>query len=45
MSLLSCVDLAIVLSNCKIVATGTPTELINNTEAKAAYFGDSFKIN
>ena len=43
--LLSCVDIAIVLSNCKVVASGTPSELINNEEAKTAYFGDSFKIN
>ncbi|MDC0363980.1 ATP-binding cassette domain-containing protein [Candidatus Pelagibacter sp.] len=43
--LLSCVDIAIVLSNCKVVASGTPSELINNNEAKDAYFGESFKIN
>ena len=43
--LLTCVDIAIVLSNCKIVASGTPSELINNVEAKSAYFGDSFNIN
>lgn len=43
--LLTCVDVAIVLSNCKIVAQGTPSELINNTNAKSAYFGDSFKFN
>ena len=43
--LLSCVDVAIILSNCKIVAKGTPSELINNTKAKKAYFGDSFKFN
>jgi lipopolysaccharide export system ATP-binding protein len=43
--LLTCVDVAIVLSNCKIVASGTPSELINNNEAKSAYFGDSFKLN
>ena len=43
--LLTCVDLAIVLSNCKIVASGTPSELINNNEAKSAYFGDSFKLD
>ena len=43
--LLSCVDVAIVLSNCKIVAKGTPSMLINNAEAKTAYFGNSFKIN
>ena len=43
--LLSCVDVAIVLSNCKIIAKGTPSELINNIKAKNAYFGDSFKFN
>ena len=43
--LLTCVDVALVLSNCKIVASGTPSELINNHEAKTAYFGDSFKIS
>ena len=43
--LLSCVDVAIVLSNCKIIAQGTPSELINNPNAKTAYFGDSFKFN
>ena len=43
--LLSCVDIAVILSNCKIVAQGSPSDLVNNTEAKNAYFGDSFKIN
>ena len=43
--LLSCVDVAIILSNCKIVAKGTPSELINDKNAKNAYFGDSFKFN
>ena len=43
--LLSCVDSAILLSNCKIIAQGTPSELVNNIEAKDAYFGDSFKFN
>ena len=43
--LLSCVDSAILLSNCKIVAQGTPSELVNNIEAKDAYFGDSFTFN
>ena len=43
--LLSCVDVAVILSNCKIVANGTPSELINDDKAKSAYFGDSFKIN
>ena len=43
--LLSCVDIAIILSNCKIIASGTPANLIKNVDAKSAYFGDSFKIN
>jgi lipopolysaccharide export system ATP-binding protein len=43
--LLSCVDNAIILSNCKIVAKGAPLELINNTQAKNAYFGQTFKFN
>ena len=42
--LLKICDFSIVLSNCKIVASGTPSELINNPEAKSAYFGDSFKL-
>ncbi len=42
--LLSCVDSAIILSNCKVIAKGSPTELINDKNAKNAYFGDSFKI-
>ena len=29
---LSCVDVAIILSNCKIIAHGTPKELINKLE-------------
>jgi lipopolysaccharide export system ATP-binding protein len=43
--LLSCVDVAIILSNCKIIAQGTPSYLVNNIEAKKAYFGESFKFN
>ena len=43
--LLSCVDVAIVISNCRIIAKGSPSELINNVNAKSAYFGDSFKYN
>jgi lipopolysaccharide export system ATP-binding protein len=43
--LLTCVDKAIVLSNCKLVAIGTPSELINNNDAKSAYFGESFKLS
>tara|TARA_B100001250_G_C19683564_1_gene736991 strand:- start:55 stop:831 length:777 start_codon:yes stop_codon:yes gene_type:complete len=43
--LLTCVDRAIVLSNGKIIASGSPNEIINDTNAKSAYFGDEFKIN
>ncbi len=43
--LLSCVDRAIVLSNGKIIASGSPNEIINDTNARTAYFGDEFKIN
>ena len=42
--LLACVDKAMILSNCKIVAEGSPQELVNNIEAKSAYFGDSFNF-
>jgi lipopolysaccharide export system ATP-binding protein len=43
--LLSCVDVAMVLNNSRIVAQDTPSNLINDTNAKNAYFGNSFKIN
>ena len=43
--LLTCVDLAIVLSNGSVVAKDTPNNLIKNIDAQNAYFGDSFKIN
>ncbi len=43
--LLTCVDRAIVLSNGKIIASGSPNEIINDTKARLAYFGDEFKIN
>ena len=43
--LLSCVDRAIVLSNGKIIASGSPNEIIKDSVAKSAYFGDEFKIN
>ena len=32
-------------SNCKIIAKGTPTEIVNDIKAQDAYFGDSFKFN
>ena len=43
--LLSCVDRAIVLSNGKIIASGSPQEIINDTQARSVYFGEEFKIN
>ena len=43
--LLSCVDVAIILSNCKIIAKGTPSELVKDSKAQTAYFGDSFKLS
>ncbi len=43
--LLACVDSAMILSNGKIVAQNTPANLIKDTNAKTAYFGDGFKIN
>ena len=43
--LLACVDIAMILSNCKIIAQDTPSNLVKNINAQNAYFGDSFKIN
>ena len=43
--LLSCVDKAIVLFNGKIISSGSPVEIVNDKEAKLAYFGDTFKSN
>ena len=43
--LLTCVDLALVLSNGRVIAKDTPNNLIKNIDAQNAYFGDSFKIN
>ena len=40
--LLACVDKAMILSNCKLVAEGSPQVFVNNIDAKSAYFGDSF---
>ena len=42
--LLSCVDIGMILSNCKIIAEGSPSELVNNIDAKSAYFGESFSF-
>ncbi len=43
--LLACVDVAMILSNCKIVAHGSPSNLIKDINAQNAYFGNSFKIS
>ena len=43
--LLACVDVAMIISNGKIIAQNTPANLVNNIDAKNAYFGDSFKFN
>ena len=43
--LLNCVDRAIVLSKGKIIASGSPNEVISDKAAKNQYFGDEFNIN
>tara|TARA_Y100000591_G_scaffold207935_1_gene180054 strand:- start:2282 stop:3058 length:777 start_codon:yes stop_codon:yes gene_type:complete len=43
--LLACVDTAAIIHNGKVVAQGTPNNLIQNVDAKNAYFGESFKIS
>ena len=43
--LLKTVDRCLVLANTKIIASGSPNEIIRDTNAKTAYFGDEFKIN
>ena len=43
--LLACVDVAMVLNNTRIIAQDTPSNLVNDANAKNAYFGNSFKYN
>jgi lipopolysaccharide export system ATP-binding protein len=43
--LLGIVDRAMILSKGKIIAKGTPTQLLNNSSARSEYFGKSFKIS
>ena len=43
--LLACVDIAMILSNGKIIAQDTPSNLVKDINAKNAYFGDNFKFN
>ena len=42
--LLACVDLAMIISNCKIIAKDTPSNLVKNINAQNAYFGNSFNF-
>ena len=43
--ILAVADSSIILSNGKVIAQGTPSELLNNVGARTHYFGESFKIN
>ena len=43
--LLACVDVAMILSNCKIIAQDTPSNLVKDINARNAYFGNSFKFS
>lgn len=43
--LLKCVDTAAIIHNGRVIAQDTPSKLINDINAKNAYFGESFKIN
>jgi len=43
--LLACVDSAAIIHNGKVVAQGTPNNLVQNIEARKTYFGESFKIS
>ena len=43
--LLAICDKAIILSNSKIVASGTPNDLMNDESANKFYFGNNFQFN
>ena len=43
--LLACVDTAAIIHNGKVIAHGTPSNLVQNTDAKNVYFGDTFNIS
>ena len=43
--ILAVADTSIILSNGKVIAKGTPSELMKNDTAVSHYFGDSFKFN
>ena len=40
--LLSIVDRALILSNCKIIAEGSPRNVLKDEQAKSQYFGNFF---
>ena len=43
--ILAVADSSIILSNGKIIAQGTPSELMHDVGARTHYFGESFKFN
>ena len=43
--LLATCDIAMILNDGKIIAQDTPSKLVQNINAKNAYFGDNFKYN
>ncbi len=43
--LLKTCDRAVILSNGKVIASGSPNEVISDKDAKTQYFGDEFNIN
>ncbi len=43
--ILAVADSSIILSNGKIIAQGTPSELMKDAGARTHYFGESFKFN
>ena len=43
--ILAVADSSIILSNGRIIAQGTPSQLMKDVSARAHYFGESFKFN
>ena len=43
--ILAVADSSIILSNGKIIAQGTPSQLMKDVSARSHYFGESFKFN
>ena len=42
---LSIVEFGYIIYNGEIIKSGSPNEIINDANARSAYFGDEFKIN